>query len=104
MAFLERLGWYEARGCCWPYHGGVLSVGAYRNGGRGLVIAQIQAAMRAIMPRLSAVSLRRFRGATLWNNWGDDISKDTFGLESARKLGARVAEEALESAKKAGNQ
>jgi hypothetical protein len=35
------------------------------------------------------------QGATLWNIYNDDISKDEFGIESAKKLGTRVAEAAL---------
>ena len=35
------------------------------------------------------------RGATLWNSEKDDISKDTWGIDTARNLGHRVAEVAL---------
>jgi hypothetical protein len=35
------------------------------------------------------------QGATLWNTNNDDILKDEFGIESAKKLGTRVAEAAL---------
>ena len=77
---------------------GVLSVGAYRNGGQELVIAQIQAAMLCHRARIVGGQPNAFQGATLWNNWDDDISKDTFGLESARKLGSHVAEAALKLA------
>ncbi len=96
MAFLERLAAVRSpRLLLADTTVGVLSVGAYRNGGQELVIAQIQAAMLCHRARLVGGQPAAFQGATLWNNWDDDISKDTFGLESARKLGARVAEEAL---------
>ena len=32
------------------------------------------------------------QGATLWNTYSDDITKDEFGITSAMKLGERVAE------------
>jgi multimeric flavodoxin WrbA len=95
MAFLERLGAVRSPRLLLAHTTvGVLSVGAYRNGGQELVIAQIQAAMLCHHAKIVGGQPAAFQGATLWNNWGDDISKDTFGLESARKLGVRVAEEA----------
>jgi hypothetical protein len=33
--------------------------------------------------------------ATFWNAYKDDIAKDKFGIESAQRLGVRVAEAAL---------
>jgi hypothetical protein len=38
---------------------------------------------------------RAHQGATLWNAYNDDITKDEFGIESAQRLGERVAEAAL---------
>jgi hypothetical protein len=35
------------------------------------------------------------QGATLWNAYKDDITKDEFGMDTAKKLGIRVAEAAL---------
>ena len=35
------------------------------------------------------------QGATLWNTYNDDITKDEFGMDTARKLGIRVAEAAI---------
>jgi hypothetical protein len=34
-------------------------------------------------------------GATVWNPGTDDVSKDEFGLSTARNLGRRVAQVAL---------
>jgi len=34
-------------------------------------------------------------GATLWNLANDDITKDEFGMDTARKLGIRVAQAAI---------
>jgi multimeric flavodoxin WrbA len=74
---------------------GVLSVGAYRNGGQELVIEQIQAALLCHEVMVVGGKPRAHQGATLWNNYNDDIMKDEFGIESAKRLGERVAEAAL---------
>jgi len=79
---------------------GILSVGAYRNGGQELVIEQIQAAMLCHEVMIVGGKPGAHQGATLWNAYNDDIMKDEFGIESARKLGARVAEAALLLAQK----
>jgi len=74
---------------------GVLAVGAYRNGGQELVIEQIQAAMLCHEVMIVGGKPGAHQGATLWNNYNDDITKDEFGMNSARKLGIRVAEAGL---------
>jgi multimeric flavodoxin WrbA len=74
---------------------GVLSVGAYRNGGQELVIEQIQNAMLCHEALIVGGKSPAYQGATLWNSHKDDISKDTIGMMSASKLGLRVAEAAL---------
>jgi multimeric flavodoxin WrbA len=74
---------------------GVLSVGAYRNGGQELVIEQIQMAMLCHEVMVVGGKPRAHQGATLWNAYKDDIMKDEFGIESAKQLGERVAEAAL---------
>jgi len=79
---------------------GVLSVGAYRNGGQELVIEQIQAAMLCHEVMVVGGKPGAHQGATLWNAYNDDIMKDEFGIESAKKLGVRVAEAALRLARK----
>ena len=45
---------------------------------------------------------RAHQGATLWNAYKDDILKDEFGIESAKRLGARVAEAAVKLAQAKG--
>jgi multimeric flavodoxin WrbA len=77
---------------------GVLSVGAYRNGGQELVISQIQAAMLCHEVVLVGGKPRAHQGATLWNAYKDDIMKDEFGIATAKQLGIRVAEAALRQA------
>ena len=74
---------------------GVLAVGAYRNGGQELVIEQIQAAMLCHEVMLVGGKPRAHQGATLWNAYNDDITKDEFGIATAKQLGIRVAEAAL---------
>lgn len=78
---------------------GVLAVGAYRNGGQELVIEQIQTAMLCHEVMIVGGKPGAHQGATLWNAYNDDIMKDAFGIESAKKLGVRVAEAALSLAR-----
>ena len=77
---------------------GALAVGAYRNGGQELVISQIQAAMLCHEVVLVGGKPKAHQGATLWNAYNDDITKDEFGMATARQLGIRVAEAALKMA------
>ena len=79
---------------------GVLSVGAYRNGGQELVIEQIQTVMLCHEVMIVGGKPPAHQGATLWNAYNDDIMKDELGIESAKKLGLRVAEAALLLAQK----
>jgi len=74
---------------------GVLAVGAYRNGGQELVIEQIQAAMLCHEVIIVGGKPSAHQGATLWNAYNDDITKDEFGMATAKQLGIRVAEAAL---------
>jgi len=71
---------------------GALSVGAYRHGGQELVIQQIQTGMLCHETFLVGGKPGAHQGATLWNAHGDDITKDEFGMATARQLGTRVAE------------
>ncbi len=74
---------------------GVLAVGAYRNGGQELAIEQIQCSMLCHEVMVVGGKPGAHQGATLWNAYKDDIEKDEFGIDSAKKLGIRVAEAAL---------
>ncbi len=74
---------------------GALAVGSYRNGGQELVIEQILTAMLCHEAMLVGGKPRAHQGATLWNAYGDDITQDLVGMESARNLGIRVAEAAI---------
>ena len=77
---------------------GALAVGAFRNGGQELVINQIQTPMLCHEVMVVGGKPRAHQGATLWNRseYNDDITKDEFGVETAKNLGVRVAEAALE--------
>jgi len=77
---------------------GALSVGAYRNGGQELVIQEIQTAMLCHEVMVVGGKPRAHQGATLWNAYKDDIMKDEFGIDTAKRLGIRVAEAALKQA------
>jgi multimeric flavodoxin WrbA len=74
---------------------GALSVGAYRNGGQELAIQQIQTAMLCHEAIIVGGKPGAHQGATLWNAYEDDIMKDEFGIDTAKKLGVRVAEIAM---------
>ncbi len=74
---------------------GVLSVGAYRNGGQELVIDQIQTALLCHEVMIVGGKPRAHQGATLWNAYNDNIELDKLGINSARLLGIRVAEAAV---------
>ena len=74
---------------------GVLAVGAFRNGGQELVIEQVQSVLLCHEVMIVGGKPGAHQGATLWNAYKDDITKDEFGMDTARKLGIRVAEAAL---------
>jgi multimeric flavodoxin WrbA len=73
---------------------GVVAVGAFRNGGQEMTIEQIQAAMLCFGMIAVGGNAPAFQGATVLST-KDDISADELGLDTARKLGAHVAEVAL---------
>ncbi len=79
---------------------GVLAVGAFRNGGQELVIEQVQSVLLCHEMMIVGGKPGAHQGATLWNFADDDITKDEFGMDTARKLGIRVAEAALRLAPK----
>src|SRR4030042_601257 len=93
-AFLDRCVMFRRNGFLLRNKvGGVIAVGGVRNGGQELTIQTVQAAM--FVQDMVVVSEGRptsHYGATLWSGHPDGIEKDTFGLETARNLGKRVAE------------
>ncbi|MGE5294516.1 MAG: flavodoxin family protein [Solirubrobacterales bacterium] len=77
---------------------GVVAVGAGRNGGQELTLQSVQAAlMGQNMIIVGDGRPTSHFGATLVNT-NDDISKDEFGISTAKNLGRHVAEVALKLA------
>lgn len=79
--------------------GGVLAVGGVRNGGQELTVQSVQNAL--LCQEMIIVGDGRptaHTGGTVWNPGTDDVSKDEFGLSTARNLGRRVAQVALKLA------
>lgn len=75
---------------------GVLAVGGTRNGGQEITIQSVQAALLCQETIIVGSGRPAPRiGATVWNDGKDDVTKDEFGMATARKLGRRVAEVAL---------
>lgn len=77
---------------------GVVAVGAFRNGGQDMTIEQIQAAMLCFGMMAVGGHAPAFQGATGLST-KEDISGDQLGLDTAKKLGAHVAEVALRCAR-----
>ncbi len=76
---------------------GALAVGGGRNGGQELVVQQILTAMLSYGMVPVGGKSPAMLGGILWNT-KDDVSKDEPGLQSARLLGAHLAEVALKLA------
>ena len=82
--------------------GGIVAVGAGRNGGQELTIQTVHAAL--LCQEMIIVGDGRptgHFGATLINT-NDDISQDEFGISTAKNLGRRIAEVALKLAQSGG--
>lgn len=73
---------------------GVVAVGGFRNGGQELVIEQIQTTMLCFGMIPVGGKPPAFQGATVLSS-KDNVAGDEAGLDTARKLGAHVAEIAL---------
>jgi multimeric flavodoxin WrbA len=79
---------------------GALAVGGNRNGGQELVVQQILTAMLSYGMVAAGGKSPAMLGGTLWNE-KEDVAQDEIGLQSAKLLGAHVAELALRLEKKA---
>jgi len=78
---------------------GVLAVGGARNGGQELTIQSVQAALLCQEMIIVGDARPGARiGATVWNDGKGDVTRDEFGMTTARNLGRRVAEVALKIA------
>ena len=79
---------------------GVVTVGAFRNGGQEMTIQQIQAILLCFGMIPVGGHAPAFHGATLLSA-NDSIAQDDLGLKTAAQLGKHVAEAALKLAPKA---
>ncbi len=94
--FLERLApLREPRMVLADKPFGVVTVGAFRNGGQEMAIEQIQAILLCYGMIPVGGKAPAFQGATLWNSGGDSLAQDALGLDTAKKLGIHVAEVAI---------
>lgn len=93
-AFLDRSAMFRRNGFLFSDRiGGVLAVGAFRNGGQELTIQAVHAAMLCQdMIIVSDGKPNAHLGGTLVSGAEGKIDDDKYGLESARNVGARVAE------------
>lgn len=103
-AFLDRCGIFRKKNFALSDKvGGCLAVGGVRNGGQELAIQSVLMAL--LCQEMIIVGDGRptaHMGATLWNTGKEGVSRDTFGLSTARNLGRRVAEVALKIAASSG--
>lgn len=78
---------------------GVLAVGGARNGGQELTIQSVQAALLCQEMIIVGDARPGARiGATIWNDGKGEVTRDEFGMATARNLGRRVAEVTLQMA------
>ncbi len=96
-AFIDRCGVFRKNNFALAGKvGAVVAVGAVRSGGQELVIQSVQASL--FCHEMLIVGDGRptgHFGARLWNDGTDDISKDEFGVTTAKNLGRHVAEVVL---------
>lgn len=79
---------------------GVVTVGAFRNGGQELTIQEIQAILLCFGMIPVGGHPPAFQGATLLSS-NDTLSQDELGLRTAAQLGRRIGEMALRLARPA---
>jgi len=95
-AFIERCMVFYKNSALKNKAAGILAVGSSRNGGQELTIQSVQAALFCQeMVIVGAAKPNRRIGATVWNKDGD-VTKDEFGMATAKNLGQRVARVALQ--------
>jgi len=93
-AFLDRCVIFRRNGIMLRDKvGGVIAVGAFRNGGQETAIHAVHAAMLIQdMILVGDGHTTSHFGGTLWSGHPDGFEKETAGLDTARNLGRRVAE------------
>lgn len=92
-AFLDRLVLLRRNGALLRNKvGGVIAVGGFRNGGQETTIQAIHAAMLIQDMILVGDGNNTFHfGGTVWSGHPDGYEKDTFGMDTVKNLGRRVA-------------
>lgn len=96
-AFLDRwMAFYRDNLALANKVGGVLAVGGTRNGGQETTVQSVQVSLfcQEMIVVGNGRPHSRF-GATLWSGIEGGVTKDEFGMTTARNLGRRVAETAL---------
>ncbi len=96
-AFLDRcMAFYRNDLALSNKVGGVLAVGGTRNGGQEVTVQSVQVSLfcQEMVIVGNGRPHSRF-GATLWSGAEGGVTKDEFGMTTARNLGRRVAETAL---------
>jgi multimeric flavodoxin WrbA len=101
-AFIDRSAMFRRNG--WLFRdrvGGVFAVGGVRNGGQELTVQAVRSAMLCHdMICVSEGKPTAHLGGTVYSGCEGGVEADTFGLETVRNLGRRVAEVALKLAGK----
>ncbi|MBX3745938.1 MAG: flavodoxin family protein [Verrucomicrobiae bacterium] len=77
---------------------GVVTVGAFRNGGQELTIQEVQAILLCFGMVPVGGHAPAFQGATLLST-NDSVAQDELGLRTAAQVGRRVAEMSLSQAR-----
>lgn len=93
-AFLERSVMFRRNGFMFRNKvGGVIAVGAVRNGGQELTIQTVQAGMLCHdMIIVSDGNETSHFGGTVWSKIDSGIEKDDFGIKTANNLAKRIAD------------
>ncbi len=95
-AFIDRCSMFRRNFVLSGRVGGALAVGGARNGGQERILMDLHGFFFGLeMVVVGDGKPTSHAGATLWNHWKDDITKDEDGMKTARNLGRRVAEMAL---------
>ncbi len=90
-AFIDRTVLYRRNGFLFRNKlGGVIAVGGSRNGGQELTIQAVHAAM--MIHDMIIVGDGDHFGGAAWGNHPDGYQRDEVGINTARKLGKRIAE------------
>lgn len=93
-AFLDRTVTHRRNGFLFRDKiGGAIAVGGSRNGGQEITVQGIHAAM--MIHDMIIVGDGGHFGGIAWGNHPDGYQEDTIGIETAKQLGARIAQLAL---------